>query len=153
MHEGDQVKMPVKQVKDPKMMIKSANVNMIMNLPSNFTSQNQSPRSMHMRPFDKIAKHNRSQEDFENYNATEKEGTDINAIEGLRRSAALAVNGVSRMEGQGPLVVGLSPLVSNKNQSDNQVHKNDSINGGRSKSNNTSYSIQHKRSVSDEVHG
>lgn len=148
-HENDLVQVPARQVRDAKTIIKSANGNVVVNLPSNFTSQNPSPRSIQMRPFDKFAKQNRSQEDFENYNGAENEGIDVNAIEGLRQT----VNGLSRMEGQGPLLVGLSPLVSNKNQSDNQVHKNDSINGGRSKSNNTSYSIQHKRSASDEVHG
>ena len=64
------------------------------------------------------------------------------------------------MEGQGPLATGQSPLVNNKNFSDNLVmnHSKDKqhLTKGVNRGSNTaqtsnSYGITHKRSVSDEI--
>ena len=65
------------------------------------------------------------------------------------------INGFSRMEGQGPLATGQSPLVNNKNFSDNLMMNQNSKDKANIKGINrvaqTSYGISHKRSVSDEI--
>lgn len=72
----------------------------------------------------------------------------MQGFEGIKQN----INAFSRMEGQGPLVTGQSPLI-NKVQTENQENKERqnlkgvAINTKKS----TSYAISHKRSVSDEI--
>jgi len=56
------------------------------------------------------------------------------------------------MEGQGPLITGISPQFKNKNYSENIMHNKDqSFKVHRSNAATTNVGISHKRSVSDGI--